>query len=283
MPQCNVIKIDGHRCTRNATPSGRCTYHNRIQHNRDMQDNAYIVWFEITNQIWTHNTLHAPPLIQLIHQAFQDGQINEYWQIRLTQDTLDELEFARVIHDVHRTEPRTELQRLAEDGQNVHTGPVNQQTHANEEILLAVSIPAHQHTLEEISNKIKDTRILQDITKWYNAKSCRTRDDQLYKRLLDALWFRIKDNSELLQRFQEEATESLKMCCEGHISRLCNVMVGFDDAFKPAVSIGELLQQQIAAIAGKDIPIEYKVGEAWCVFEELGIPMNDRTAWIEAL
>ena len=76
--------------------------------------------------------------------------------------------------------------------------------------------------------------------------------------------------------------ESLGKCCEGHISRLCNVLVGFDDSFKPVVSAGELLQQKLAAIAERDIQVEYKVGEAWILFEELGIPIEERNAWIEA-
>lgn len=280
--QCNVIKANGGQCTRNATPSGRCTYHNRIQHNRDIQHNAGQIWFEVLNRIWTNNVIDAAPLVQLIHDAFERGDINEYWQMRIITDTFDELEFARIVH-IPQPEARTELQRLAQDSQNVHTGPVNQQTRANEEILLSTSVPSDPHTLEEISIKIKNPRILRDVTKWYNVKTCRKTDDYLYKRLLDALWIRIRDNDELVKRFQEEATESLKMCCEGHISRLCNVMVGFDDEFKPPVSLGEVLQQKISAIAGSELSIEYKVGEVWTVFEELGIPMEDRTAWIDAL
>lgn len=282
MPQCTMMKMNGHQCSRNATPTGLCAYHNRIQHNRNMQHNAERVWFEVLNQIWTDNVIDATPLIQMIHQAFERGEITEQLQLQLVTDTYDELEFARIVH-VPVVQPRTELERLAQDSQNVHTGPVNKQTRENEKILLATEVPSDPHTLEEISNKIKDVRILRDITKWYNVKSCRKPDDYLYRRLLDALWIWIRDNPELLKRFHEEATESLKMCCEGHISRLCNVMVGFDDAFKPPVSTGELLQQKISAIAGSELSIEYKVGEVWIVFEELGIPMEDRSAWIEAL
>jgi hypothetical protein len=52
--------------------------------------------------------------------------------------------------------------------------------------------------------------------------------------------------------------------------------------FKPPVSAGELLQQKMAVIAEKEIPVEDKVGEAWAVFEELGTPMDQREAWIDA-
>jgi hypothetical protein len=72
------------------------------------------------------------------------------------------------------------------------------------------------------------------------------------------------------------------MCCDGHINRLVNVMSGFDEQFAPEVPVGERLQQRIGLIAGKDIAVEHKVGEAWAVFEELKIPMDERMPWLEA-
>jgi hypothetical protein len=33
-------------------------------------------------------------------------------------------------------------------------------------------------------------------------------------------------------------------------------------------------------ISQKHLSVEYKVGEAWKVFEEMKIPMKDREAWI---
>jgi hypothetical protein len=73
------------------------------------------------------------------------------------------------------------------------------------------------------------------------------------------------------------------VCCEGHLSRLANVLVGFDDEAKPEVSVGELLQQKIAAISELDLSIEDKVGHAWAVFDELAIPMDQRIEWVDAL
>ena len=110
--------------------------------------------------------------------------------------------------------------------------------------------------------------------------------DFLYRRALDGLWTRIKASPhrvELTERLWQECSEACEMCCDGHLARLCNVMVGFDDAFKPPVSAGELLQQRIASIAEMELDIHYKVGEAWKVFEELAIPMAERIPWLEAL
>jgi hypothetical protein len=123
------------------------------------------------------------------------------------------------------------------------------------------------------------------MIRWYDSKTCRTEDDRLYQRLLDGLWTRIKlspHKDDLVQRLWEEALESLKMCCEGHISRLCNVLVGYDETFKAPVSTGEMLQQRISAIAAEDISIPHKVVKAWEVMEELEIPREQRMEWIEA-
>jgi hypothetical protein len=60
------------------------------------------------------------------------------------------------------------------------------------------------------------------------------------------------------------------------------VMVGFDDAFKPPVSTGEMLQNKMAAIAAKEVDTEIKQSEARDVFAELGIPVAEQAAWLEA-
>ena len=72
------------------------------------------------------------------------------------------------------------------------------------------------------------------------------------------------------------------MCCEGHISRLCNVLVGFDDAFQPPVALGELMQQKMAAIAGLDVSEEEKRRQATQWFTEHGVPEAERVAWLDA-
>ena len=88
--------------------------------------------------------------------------------------------------------------------------------------------------------------------------------------------------TELFRRLWEECAESVGMCCEGHISRLCNVLVGFDEAFQPPVPFGEILQSKMAAIAGLDISDDEKRRQANAFFDEHGTPAEERTAWLEA-
>ena len=195
--------------------------------------------------------------------------------------------------------PRNTLAAIAVDRQSVHTWVVSKQTNEGVAKLLAEVVPESQQTMMEIwnmwtcSSKQKynprlTLMLFGDMLKWYETSTCKTTNDFLYKKLIDGLWARVQRTedkelrAELRLRVAQEVVESEDMCCEGHISRLVNVLVGFDDAFKAPVSVGEILQQKMAAIVGKEIETEVKQSEARSVFAELGIPVAEQAAWLEA-
>lgn len=192
------------------------------------------------------------------------------------------------------------LQALARDTQNVHTREVSEQTNGATEKLLdfyenncktkkfrapdwfaAKWLPERYGSWNIVAN------VVDDMQRWYATKTCRTNNDYLYKKCLDALYTMIKQvkddetRKELYKRAFEECSEAVGMCCEGHISRLCNIMVGFDEDFKPPVPIGELLQNAISKIAQSDSTD--KIAEATKVFNELNVPEPQRIVWLEAL
>lgn len=193
--------------------------------------------------------------------------------------------------------PIRDLARLAADNQNVHTRQVTEQTNKATEKLLAVKVPETQQTektlalvwlggLDVAHNKY--LRVATDINKWFNTKDCRSPNDNLYRKMLRGLVALIgseKDDerkTELYRRCWEECYEAVGMCCEGHISRLCNVMVGFDESFEPPVSFGEILQSKMAAIAGMDVSEEDKRKQATAFFDEHNVPQEERAAWLDA-
>lgn len=193
----------------------------------------------------------------------------------------------------------SELARIARDAQNVHTTAVTNQTNTAEQLLLGVHVPDNQHTEKCIAREWMESpsivdsfntylKVANDMNRWFNMKSCRNENDMLYRCILRGLVAMLnrQENSEtkreLYKRLWEECQESVGMCCEGHISRLCNVLVGFNDAFEPPISIGELLQNKMAAIANLDIPTEMKYVHANAIFDEYAIPQTQRLAWLEA-
>jgi uncharacterized pyridoxamine 5'-phosphate oxidase family protein len=190
-----------------------------------------------------------------------------------------------------------ELGRMAHDSQNVHTTAVTNQTNANMEILLAITgVPETQTTLYEIKqawDKIYvtakvDNRIYEDMKRWWNVACCSKPNDYLYRRLLRRLWFKIKTTenedlrTELTKRLQQECAESYGLCCAGHINRLCNVPVGFDERFVQAQSKQEILQNRFAQIAQIEDDVE-KYIQATQVITELGLTHDEAAPWLDAL
>jgi len=197
--------------------------------------------------------------------------------------------------------PRT-LHAIAADRQNVHTAVVARQTNDGLNKLLEVHREAGQPRLRSADwfaskwltksygpwERVR--AVVDDMYRWYKQSYCREENDHLYRRALDGLYLLIKQtsnnnadlNSELHKRVFEECFESIGLCCDGHISRLCNVLVGFDESFTPPVPFGEILQSKMAAISMMEIETEEKIRQATAFFNEFAVPEPDRTAWLEA-
>lgn len=195
--------------------------------------------------------------------------------------------------------PGNELARIAADRQNVHTAVVSRQTNENLDRILSVDTTSIGHRsverigsmwlLRSFSRMHDKFVVLDDMHKWYIKTMCRAEGDRLYKRTLDGVFALIlttpdiEMRRELVKRLYEECFEAVGLCCDGHISRLCNVFVGFDERFKPEISVNEQLQTKIAMIAAMEIPREAKVTQATAVLDELHVAPADRVAWLEAL
>ena len=156
------------------------------------------------------------------------------------------------------------LAQIAADRQNVHTTVVTHQTNAAMEKLLdaatkyASSIPAFEMFVGKwLYMNIgwpAVRRVADDMAKWYNKPTCRSQNDHLYQKAVTGVLHLIRTQSsterrnELYLRAYEECEESVDMCCEGHISRLCNIFVGFDEVFQPPVSVSEQLQNKMIVV-----------------------------------
>jgi len=193
---------------------------------------------------------------------------------------------------------RPELQRISADSQNTHDRNVRKQTDENVKLLLEITPPADQKTLEEIRvvwSKIYrvpgrgvDERVYTDMQKWYDTAQCHAPNDWLYRKVLDGLWTRIKLTEnvkirhELHKRLQQECAESYQMCCEGHIGRLANVLVGFDDTFRPQIPLGLILQQKMAVIAQIE-NMDERFKQARELMAELNVPQEQAVPWLDAI
>jgi len=194
-----------------------------------------------------------------------------------------------------------ELQAFAEDRQNIHTGPINTQTDATLKLLFAVPIPEGQKTLAEIerewlrlkcgidpdyliSRRLIDFT-LYDIRSWASKSLIIVKDDWLYRRALQHLWAKIKSypsetRDELIKRLYEECRDADGMCAQGHVARLANVLVGFDEAVKGEVS----LQDRMAEISRLEVSDSEKLTAAMNTLNEFKVTdAEEIRAWLEAL
>jgi hypothetical protein len=189
--------------------------------------------------------------------------------------------------------------QLAHDNQNVHTQEISKQMKDSIALLLAVEVPATQtNTFNELAASwvrlAKDTAeanvVYADAVSWWNRPTIFTQGDKLYRKCLRGLWWTIKNykgevREELEKRLWQECKEAAipySVCTQGHMARLSNVMVGFDDAFAPPVPVGEILQQKMAAISEMDIEYEKQIELAEAVLAELKIPHEEHKNWLAA-
>ena len=288
---CGELKVDGSRCSKRCADGDTlCKLHRTVADRREQTRRARVVWNEVLDILWGQGVITDYAQVGVIvDAAFDAGWISQHTYDGLVLNLRDEWVWYRQQRVAPTAKATTGLQRLALDAQNVHTKEVTAQTSEAQEYLLKTEVPAGQETVAELetawADKVQRKKVMRDVKLWYGMQTCVKKDDWLYKRMLDGLWARIKvhkERAELTQRLWEEAFESVDKCCQGHLSRLANVLVGFTDEVKAEVPVGEILQQRIAAIAEKDIGVEFKVCEAWAVFEELKVPMEERDAWIEA-
>lgn len=216
-------------------------------------------------------------------------------RLAVEEDVWMAMDEYRILNPPAPESEASRLERIARDGQNTHTREVSMQTNSNLEVLFRTEIEVKGDTLAMIRKawsvmyaKGVDERIYADMQKWYDTETCRKQGDWLYRRTLDHLIGRIaliKENAtrrELLKRLQQECAESYAMCCDGHISRLTNVMVGFDEAFQPQVPKGEILQQKMSVISQNE-SAEERMKLAKALMEELKISDEEAAPWLEAV
>lgn len=234
-------------------------------------------------QAWVANGTLVMRFVPNFHQ-----QIQVYIQIRDW-------------HAVHRPVFRADQReaQLAADSQNVHTREITQQMRDSINILLAVQVPPEQTRsvremrvgwLEKGYSHYEIDMVYRDVVNWWNKDTIFSENDKLYRRILRGLWWTIKQykedvRKELEKRLWEELRDGAipySVCTQGHVARISNVMIGFDDAFVPPVPIGEILQQKMAAIYGMDVDYEEQIRLAEAVLDELKIPREQYAEWLSA-
>ena len=75
--------------------------------------------------------------------------------------------------------------------------------------------------------------------------------------------------------------DNIGMCAQGNLSRICNILCGYLDEFKPPVPQGTLVQNAIAAIAMDSE--DNKIARAKDALRELLVPESEWSVWLDAI
>jgi len=105
-----------------------------------------------------------------------------------------------------------------------------------------------------------------------------------YAKVLDHVWGTLRAHEhrgELERRFVDEVRDGLHMCNTGKMTRLVNVLAGFDDAVGDLMPPAELFRNRIALLA--DRPLAEREPAARDLFREFAIPAAEQAAWLEPL
>lgn len=232
---------------------------------------------------------NKPPYPQYLHQMLEFS-LNHLAQLQF------DLHRERQNAWRHPDADQRDLARLANDRQSVHTTVVSEQTNKGVTALMTFKIPETQNTMVEVeaawaayilANPEQGRNVLNDMKRWYGLATCREQNDWLFKKVTDHLWAFIQTSDhkiELIKRFWQESVDSVGMCCDGHINRLVNVLVGFHPAFEPQISTKERLQEGMAKIsADESLSEEQKIERAEALMQELQIPEEEQSVWLDAL
>jgi hypothetical protein len=141
--------------------------------------------------------------------------------------------------------------------------------------------------IDSINSDLKKT--LDDMRDWGNRKFVMKKGENVYKATLRGLWAKIKTyepevRDELIKRLYEECHEAVGLCADGHVGRLCNVLVGFDTEFTSSLSPMEYFQNNIALISENiHSTQESKVQQAIELMNSVEMPEGERKVWLDAL
>lgn len=190
--------------------------------------------------------------------------------------------------------PPPSLEKISMNAQSVHMVVVTRKTNDGISLLESQKILKGQNTLKEIKNtwlrmykerEVDD--VMRDMADWGSRLTVMDLHKNVYKNVLRGLWAKIKTfnddlKSELIRRLWEECSEAVGLCADGHVGRLVNVLIGFDEQFKTEISPKESFQNSMALLANSDTSMESKIDQATKLMDELQMPLEERQVWLDA-
>ena len=182
-----------------------------------------------------------------------------------------------------------DLEAFARDPESVHRSSVQDTLQQGLDFLMAIPLVPGTNAFHEILNEYITANLFR--TKRNICKTLAVDLDTLsvqigthlivYTDLLDHLWAYIKGHEHkdaLVKRLMEELEEGVDTCGNGKVSRLVNVLAGFEEGLASA-DLQEAFQSKMAALRSAPDRLQ----QAQELFREYTIPVDEQRSWLQAL
>ena len=187
-----------------------------------------------------------------------------------------------------------DLVAFVKDSQNVHTAPARDSTSR----ALSIIMKRPGFTTSSLSDSIVTyflnttkaigftlTQRSQIMDELFADRLRISAFDYAYSEVFLRVWDKVLtiDTVDILQRLAEELHDGMGMCAQGKMTRLVNVLRGFDEELDevPLISQGELLQIAMARISA--LPAEEREPAMTTAFTDLGVSATDQEVWRSAV
>jgi hypothetical protein len=174
-----------------------------------------------------------------------------------------------------------DLRAMAADTQSVHRSGVVSTVEAAIYRLIERPLAADQRTLPEVLAVLPTPALREELQRDFNMAHG---FGVPYAKVLDHVWGVVRAHEhrgELERRFVEEIRDGRYMCHTGKMTRLVNVLAGFDPDVGDLMPPAELFRNRIALLA--DRPLVEREPAARDLFREFAIPEAEQAAWLEPL
>jgi hypothetical protein len=174
-----------------------------------------------------------------------------------------------------------DLRAFAIDRQNVHRSGVLSAVEAAIHRLLERPLAADQNTIAEVLAVLPTPELRDELQRDFNLVHG---FGVPYAKVLDHVWGTLRAHEhkmELEHRFIDELRDGRAMCHTGKMTRLVNVLAGFDDSVGDLMPPAELFRNRLALLT--DRPLAERESAARDLFREFAIPEAEQAAWLEPL
>lgn len=184
------------------------------------------------------------------------------------------------------------LRAFASDPQSVHRSSVQNATHKSVLAIMARPYPGGIDTLPEIVTAFNDKKKIRWATADTKERSITELTNDYfnleafsvpYGHVVDRVWYFIKEHEHhktLVMRLAQEISEGMRMCSNGKMARLINVLMGFDDTLETEAP-KEIFQNRFAELT--KLPLTERASAAAALFTEYNIPEAEHNVWLEPL